>query len=409
MAETARFWLRCASEETPSVIGLFAGAVLGGLFAAGRSREKLAAAQARAEERDAANTREKETLNASLAKMEAIFKGLAAESLEHSNKSFLGLATERMKPLEEKLGALQKETQAMEAKRSEAYGSLRSELESLQSATLSLQQQSTALTTALRGSSQTRGQLGELALHNIVRFAGMTRHCDFFEQKEIYGGGRPDMVVKLPGGGLIPIDSKFPGSAFMDAMQENDPKLRDAKLLQHASDLNKHVKELKRRDYAADLDGEVDFTVLFLPGDHLLAAAYEQNPELQEKALADRILIATPVTLVALLRTVGLYWKQHDLAENAREIQKQAETLHKRVLDFFAHLAGIGKHLGQALDSYNRAVGSYERRVLPAGRQLEQMNATRGEFPELPQVEKPLRALPAGLPFAGAEGGEGEN
>jgi len=391
------------------VIGLFTGAALGGLFAAGRSREKLAAAQARAEERDAANAREKEILDASLAKMETIFKGLAAESLDHSNKSFFNLASERMKPLEEKLGALQKETQAMEAKRSEAYGSLRSELESLQSATAALQQQSTALTTALRGSSQTRGQLGELALHNIVRFAGMTEHCDFFEQKMISGGGRPDMVVKLPGGGLIPIDSKFPGSAFMEAMQQNDPKLRDAKLLQHASDLSKHVKELKRRDYAAALEGEVDFTVLFLPGDHLLAAAQEKNGGIIGEALADRILIATPVTLVALLRTVGLYWKQHDLAENAREIQKQAETLHKRVGDFFSHLAGVGKYLGQALNSYNQAVGSYERRVLPAGRQLEQMNATRGELPELPQVEKPLRALPSGLPFAETEGGEGES
>lgn len=391
------------------VIGLFAGAVLGGLFAAGRSREKLAAAQARAEERDAANTREKETLDASLAKMETIFKGLAAESLEHSNKSFLGLATERMKPLEEKLGALQKETQAMEAKRSEAYGSLRNELQSLRDSTTALQEQSTALATALRGSSQTRGKIGEMILRNIVEFAGMTRHCDFFEQKQIAGGGKPDLVVNLPGGGRIPIDAKFPLAAFQDATAAEDPKLRDAKLLQHANDLKEHVKELKRRDYAADLDGEVDFTVLFLPGDHLLAAAYEHNPELQEKALADRILIATPVTLVALLRTVGLYWKQHDLAENAREIQKQAETLHKRVLDFFAHLAGIGKHLGQALDSYNRAVGSYERRVLPAGRQLEQMNATRGELPELPQVEKPLRALPSGLPFAGADGGEGED
>jgi len=391
------------------VIGLFTGAALGGLFAAGRSREKLAAAQARAEERDAANAREKETLDASLAKMEVIFKGLAAESLDHSNKSFLGLASRHMKPLEEKLGALQKETQAMEAKRNEAYGSLRSELESLQSATAALQQQSTALTTALRGSSQTRGQLGELALHNIVRFAGMTEHCDFFEQKMISGGGRPDMVVKLPGGGLIPIDSKFPGSAFMEAMQQNDPKLRDAKLLQHASDLSKHVKELKRRDYAAALEGEVDFTVLFLPGDHLLAAAQEKNGGIIGEALADRILIATPVTLVALLRTVGLYWKQHDLAENAREIQKQAETLHERVGNFFSHLAGVGKYLGQALNSYNQAVGSYERRVLPAGRQLEQMNATRGELPELPQVEKPLRALPSGLPFAETEGGEGEN
>ena len=392
------------------LIGLAVGAALGAFFAANRGRGDLAEAQsalaaerARAEEKEAAGVREKEFIEKQLAEMKTTFKGLASESLESSNKSFLGLAKERMEPLVEKLKELQKETKAMETKRSEAYGSLKNELQSLRTSTVSLQEQSTALATALRGSSQTRGVIGEMILRNIVEVAGMTKHCDFFEQKQTAGGGKPDIVVKLPGGGRIPIDAKFPLAAFQDAIAAEDPKVRDAKLIQHADALKTHVDALKKRDYTADLDGEVDFTVLFLPGDHLLAAAYEHNPGLQEKALKDHILIATPVTLVALLRTVGLYWKQHDLAEGAREIQVQSEELHKRVTTFANHFAGIGKHLGQAQESYNKAVGSYESRVLPAGRQLETLNATKGELPEIAQIDKPMRAITAPLGFDDVE------
>ena len=378
------------------VIGLLVGVVLGGLFAAFRYRGQLAAEHARREAVEAANGREKEMFETQLAEMKTTFQGLASETLESSNESFLNLATERMKPLKEELAKLQKETKAMESKRSEAYGSLKAELQALRTSTASLQEQSTALATALRGSSQTRGVIGEMILRNIVEMGGMTEHCDFIEQKMTSGGGRPDIVVKLPGGGRIPIDAKFPLAAFQDAIAAEDPKIRDAKLLQHANDLKAHVDTLKRRDYTADLDGDVDFTVLFLPGDHLLAAAYEHKPDLQEKALADRILIATPVTLVALLRTVGLYWKHDDIAKGARDIQLQADELHKRVAMFVTHFAGIGKHLGQAQDAFNSAVGSYESRVLPAGRKLEALNATQGKLPQIQQVEKPARTLITG-------------
>lgn len=378
------------------VIGLGVGAALGGLFAASRYRGQVVAERARREATETALHREKEIFETQLAEMKTTFQALASETLEASNESFLSLATERMKPLREELAKLQKETKAMETRRSEAYGSLKTELAALRTSTASLQEQSTALATALRGSSQTRGVIGEMILRNIVEIAGMTKHCDFTEQAAISGGGRPDIVVKLPGGGRIPIDAKFPLAAFQDAIAATDPKLRDAKLLQHANDLKTHVDTLKRRDYTAGLDGDVDFTVLFLPGDHLLAAAYEHKPELQEKALSDHILIATPVTLVALLRTVGLYWKQHDLAKGARDIQLKATELHKRIATFVTHLVGMGKHLGRAQEAFNSAVGSYESRVLPAGQQLEALNATQGDLPELDRVETPLRTLGAG-------------
>ena len=385
------------------VVGLLGGAALGFLFAAYRYRGRLAAEEARRETREAAIDREKQIFEAQLTEMKTTFQGLASESLEASNKSFLGLATERMKPLEKQLDKLQAETKEMEAKRSKAYGSLESEIEMLRKSTVSLQEQSTALATALRGSSQTRGVIGEMILRNIVEMAGMTKHCDFMEQATTSSGGRPDIVVNLPGGGQIPIDAKFPLAAFQDAINAKDPKIRDAKLVQHANDLKAHVDTLKKRDYTADLDGRVDFTVLFLPGDHLLSASYEHRPDLQEKALADRILIATPVTLVALLRTVGLYWKQHDLAEGARDIQVLAEELHKRVAVFVRHFGGIGKSLVQAQESFNSAVGSYESRVLPTGRQLEALNATQGELPEVPRAETTVRSLKAGLSADGSD------
>ena len=380
------------------VVGLLVGAALGGFFVATRYRERLAGEQARREAREAGAEREKKIFESQLAEMKTIFQGLASETLEASNESFLSLATERMKPLREELAKLQTETKAMETRRTEAYGSLKTDLAALRTSTAALQEQSTALSTALRGSSKTRGVIGEMILRNVVEMAGMTKHCDFAEQVQTAGGGRPDIVVKLPGGGLIPVDAKFPLAAFQDAIDAKDPKVRDAKLVQHANDLKAHVDTLKKRDYTAGLEGEVDFTVLFLPGAHLLAAASEHKPELHEKALADRILIATPVTLVALLRTVGLYWKQHDLAEGARDIQIQAHELHKRVATFVTHFAGIGKNLGQAQEAFNKAVGSYESRVLPAGRELEALNSAQGKLPEISQVEKAVRELRVGSP-----------
>ena len=377
-------------------LGLFAGVYFGGRLATSRDSGELGAEQARREASEAALAREKQIFESQLAEMKTTFQGLASETLEASNKNFLGLATERMKPLKDQLDKLQAETRQMEEKRSKAYGSLASELEALRLSTVSLQEQSTALSNTLRGSSQARGMIGEMILRNIVELAGMTKHCDFVEQKQTSGGGRPDIVVHLPGGGSIPIDAKFPLAAFQDAIRSDDPGVRDAKLVEHANALKGHVDALKKRDYSAELAGDVDFTVLFLPGDHLLAAAYEYKPDLQEKALADRILIATPVTLVALLRTVGLYWKQNDLAKGAREIQEQADELHKRIRVFVNHFASVGKHLGQAQDAFNSAVGSYQSRVLPAGQKLEALNATREELPEVEPVEKAMRTLPAG-------------
>lgn len=389
------------------LVGLVGGFGLGVLVALWRTRGRdeasrdelarlqgeLAANEARAEEREAGMAREKDWLERQTKEMKAHFEALAAKTLEASNKSFLERASERMKPLKEELDKLQEQTRAMEEKRAKAYGSLHKELEGLRDSTKTFQEQSSQLATALRGSSQARGRYGELLLRNVVEMAGMTEHCDFIEQETTESGMRPDVVVKLPPDGLIPIDAKCPMSAFLDAVAADDPKTREALYIKHAKDLRQKVRDLKKADYASQLEGKVDFTVMFLPGDDLLAAAFKYDPDLQEDALNSRVLIATPVTLVALLRTVGVYWKQHDLAQGAEEIQEWAKELHKRVATFVEHLAGIGKHLGQAQDSYNKAIGSYERRVRPAGQKLEQLNAAQGELPEVNEIEEPVRQL----------------
>jgi len=337
--------------------------------------------------------REREFYPEQRKEMKEQFESLAGKVLDKSQKGLLEAASEHMKPLTKELEKLQKETRLIEEKRDKAYGSIKTELDSLKQATVLLQEHSTALTTALRGSSKARGDFGEMALRNIVELAGMTQHCDFDEQARTEDGKRPDLIIKMPGKGCIPVDAKFPLAAYQDAHAAEDPKERGILLEKHARDMRDHVRELKRRDYASQLDGDIDFTVMFLPGDHLLAAAFEVKPELQEEALSDRILIATPVTLVALLRTIGLYWRQHDLALGAQDIQRAAEELHNRIKTFADHLVKIGKHLSAAQDTYNSAIGSYERRILPAGRKLEELNATKDALPEISTVERPVRTL----------------
>ena len=247
----------------------------------------------------------------------------------------------------------------------------------------------------------------EVVLRNIAEFAGMTRHCDFHEQGADSSGQRPDMVVRVPDGGEIPVDAKFPLAAYDRANETDDPEERARQLAQHARDLKAHVNELARRDYSEFTKGDVDFTVLFLPGDHLLAAAFDADADLQTMAFEKRVLITTPVTFVALLRTVGLYWRQHQLAENAQEIATEAKELMGRLGKFIEHFSKVGKGLSQALGAYNSAVGSYERRILPSGRRVAELQALPAELPDINAIEGEVRPveIPAPDPASDAEPG----
>jgi len=417
------------------------GGVLGFLLASFRGKARVQALEkdhahelelmARQAESDQAlqHTREEaeqRALKETLASMEHRFKSLASGIVEQNSetfrKEFLALANQNFEvaqekasknlekrqgdieklltPMKETLAKLEKNHQEMEQKREGAYGDLKAHLRTLKQETQSLRDSSVSLSTALRGSSQARGRWGQISLRNLVEAAGMLQHCDFSEEQTLQGDGvtgRADMLVRVPGGGVIPVDAKVPLAAYWDALETTDPGERDRLLKQHVKDVEKHVRDLKDRHYSGQLESGVDFTVMFIPADPILAAAFERDPELQERAFSRKVLIATPVTFLALLRTVSIYWQQQAHAENLQEIIVETRKLYERVATFGGeHLVKMGKGLSSALRAYNAAVGSYERRVLPVGKKLEDLEATRGTQNKLvsPQeVEGEVRSL----------------
>ena len=340
---------------------------------------------------------QKEFLASSRKEFEDTFKALSAAALEGSTKQFLELAEQRWKtsreeaaadlekrrqgieamlaPLKETLKNLDAKTAEIEKERRGAYDGLKVHLTHLQDATTTLQDRTTTLASALRG-TQVRGRWGELALRNIAELAGMTEHCDFTEQTTTDEGKRPDMVVRLPEGRFIAVDSKVPLSGYLKAVEASDEEGRQAGLKEHVQAVRNHIKTLAARNYAESLEGDVDLVVLFLPGDPFLAAAFGEDPDLQVEAIGSRVLLATPTTLVALLRTVAIYHQHLVLAENAREIGEVAATLYDRAAKFGDDLARAGRGLKTAVDAFNAAVGSFERRILPMGQKLEALKVT---------------------------------
>jgi DNA recombination protein RmuC len=303
------------------------------------------------------------------------FKAMAADALNANSKQLSDKTELQLQPLKEQLDKLAKETRTLEETRQQSRGQLSEQLNKLQLATTNLQMKSESLSTALRGSSQARGQWGETVLERILELAGMTKDIHFTVQRSVGDGLRPDFQILLPGGDVIPVDSKVPMAAYLDAQKEEDTTVRAQLLKQHTADVMKHVKDLAKKDYAKNVAGEIDFTVMFLPGDHLLSATFEHDQHLQEKAMEARVLIATPVTMMALLRTVDLYWQQEKIAKNAVEIADTAKEYHERMKVFTEHMNKVGKGLKSSVDSYNKAIGSYNKNVLPQGRRVEQLSA----------------------------------
>lgn len=414
-----------------ALLALALGLAVGWIWARGRgAREAAAAAEAargelaRLAEELAAARGERDKLAAeygawrasveqhrkteeqALREIEARFALLSKSALKDNSEQFntaSGKAlADLLQPFREKLDKLEAETKAIEGARKEAYGSLAEKLGSLQQATAALHSSSHALATALKGGT-TRGRWGELALRNIAECAGMIPHVVFTEQETTDEGGRPDMIVNMPGGdGRIPIDAKVPMDAYLRGVEAEDPAVRRAEFEKHAADLRGHVRTLSRRDYAAALGARVDYTVLFIPAEPVLAAAYEADPQLQQEAMDKGVLLVTPVTLLALLRTVALYWQQTRMADDARAYWEAARELHARIRVFAEHLSGVHKGLARALESWDKAVGSYESRVLPQGRKLEELEAPGRDaaLPELEAIGRGPRAIEPPPPAA---------
>ena len=348
--------------------------------------------------------------------LEDSFRALAAEALAGSNQQFLTLAQERLKtseergraeleerkkaietllsPLRETLGKLDEKTLLIEKARVEAYSRIDQQVQLLAQATQNLQDKTTSLATALR-SSQVRGRWGEIALRNVAELAGMTEHCDFEEQATIGDGKRPDMLVNLPGGRKIAVDAKAPLTDYLEATEATDEASREAALGRHVKALKGHITTLADRNYATTIGSDLDLVVLFLPGDPFLSAAFSKDPDLQVEALRSKVLIATPTTLVALLRTVAIYWQQRSMAENADAIADAARELYDRAAKLGVELEGVRKGLKSALDAYNRAVGSFDRRLLPMGRRLSELKVSEQSKRDLtapqPIDEEPRR------------------
>jgi DNA recombination protein RmuC len=286
----------------------------------------------------------------------------------------------------------------MEASRQHAYGGLEQQLKALVLHSAELQRETGSLASALR-TPQVRGRWGELTLHRVVELAGLTEHCDYVEQATLTGDTgrlRPDMIVRLPGGRQIVVDAKAPLTAYLDAMSASTSDERDLALVRHAQQVRQHMGALAGKGYWEGLDRSAELVVMFIPGEAFVGAAAQADPTLIEDGMARKVVIATPTTLVALLRAVAFGWRQEQLAANAEHIRQQGQALYERVRSMVGNLDDMGDKLRQATTAYNKAVGSFESRVLPAARRFRDIGAGEGaEIPTLTPVDEQPRVVDA--------------
>lgn len=359
---------------------------------------------------------ELEAQRASAQKMADSFAALSSRALRENNEIFLKLAEENLqkhqqsarnelekkeksienllKPIRETLEKTGKQMHEIEKERQQAYGSLQQHLHQMTDAQVRLQRETQNLVSALRR-PEVRGQWGEMTLKRLVELAGMLEYCDFFQQESINtetGVMRPDMIVRLPDHRELVIDAKTPLDAYLNAMQCTDEQQKLTELQRHARKLRDQVKELASKAYWGQFKQSPDYVVLFVPGEQFLSAALEQDPPLLEYALANKVILATPTTLIALLRAVAFGWRQQAVAKNAEQIQSLGAELYNRMQAFIEHLDKLGSSLGNSIEHYNRAVGSLERSVLPGARKFAELGIeTRKEIEVLEQIEKTPR------------------
>jgi DNA recombination protein RmuC len=327
-------------------------------------------------------------------RLEAAVKALSTEALDQNTARLLELADSRLsgyvRPLKDSLEKMDQQLQGVERVRQHAYGALQTQL-----ATLS--ERTGSLTNALR-TPHVRGRWGETQLRNVVEYAGLVEHCDFVAQATVSTEDstmRPDLVVRIPGGKHVVVDAKAPLAAYLDAFETSDDAERELRLADHARQVREHVTKLSAKGYWRQFQPSPDLVVMFLPDESYLRAAHEQDPTLQEYAWSSNVILASPSTLMILLRTVAMTWQQETVAESAREVSELGRELYKRLATMGSHFAKLGRTLDGAVDAYNKTVGSLERQVLPQARRFEKHGITGVEPPELQPVERQTRALAA--------------
>jgi DNA recombination protein RmuC len=304
-----------------------------------------------------------------------------------------------VQPIAQSLDGMNKQIQELEKSRSQAYGTLTSQVQSLLETQKALQTETGNLVKALR-EPQARGRWGELQLHRVLELSGMLEYCDFKEQLTFSADERryrPDVIVDLPGGKQIIVDAKVPLAAYLAALEATDDATRNGYLLDHARQVRAHIDSLASRSYWSHLPCTPEFVVLFLPGEVFFRAAMDADAELIEYGVSQKVIVTSPTTLIALLKAVAYGWNQKSLAESAKHISEAGKTLYERLCTMTDHLETMGKRLGGAVQSYNEMLSSMERRVLPVARKFPELDRSLAaeSLPEPPQLEKTPRELQA--------------
>jgi len=346
------------------------------------------------------------------------FNALSSQALQHNSEQFLKLAQENLKqfqinakndldkkeksienlitPIKETLAKTEVQIREIEKERKEAYGALKNHLHSMTQTQEALHGETKNLVKAL-SRPEVRGQWGELTLKRLVELAGMVEHCDFVEQTQNSLDEkiqRPDMIVRMPGGRELVIDVKTPLDAYLKAIEATSESARNDELIKHTRNVKERIKELANKAYWNQFKKSPEFVVLFIPGDQFLSAALERDHNLLEYALQQKVILATPTSLVALLRAIAYGWRQESLAENAEKIRLVGDELYGRLATFAEHLAKLGKGLNGAVQSYNKVVGSYDTRILPSIRKFSDMGITSNKSVDpLEQIETTTRSL----------------